>query len=77
MLENSRDLIERQNLVQDIRRTILLSQYMYFWGMPDFRVISRKEDKTIEIYSFPPIKDSEIYRFAIVGVSNLSNPMSY
>ena len=70
MIQSKGDSAERK-LIQDIRRTILLSQYMRYWGMPEFRTISRKGDKEIEIYSFPPFKNSEIHRFATVGVSDL------
>lgn len=60
---------EAAKLVFDIRRTLILGVYMRHWGMPEYRWISRREDHTIEVYSFPPREDEVVHRFATVGVS--------
>jgi Suppressor of fused protein (SUFU) len=67
------DLKDERKLVQDIQRTIILFKYIKYWGMPDFRIISRKDEDEIEIYSFPPINNSGIHRFATIGVSEIYN----
>lgn len=59
----------------DVRRTMILSQYMKFWGMPEFRTCSYKKEegisKVIEVYEFPPQENQDIYRFATIGTSVL------
>ena len=60
---------EAAKLVFDIRRTLILGVYMRYWGMPEYRWISRHESHAIEVYSFPPGKDELVHRFATVGAS--------
>jgi Suppressor of fused protein (SUFU) len=67
------DLKQRKDFVKDIRRSIILSKYIYYWGLPKYRLISNRGDKTIEIYSFPPTTGTKIYRFGTVGVSSLAH----
>ena len=61
---------EEQQLVYDIRRTIILGGYMRHWGMPDTRTISRRGDESVEIYSFPPKFGGKVHRIATVGLSS-------
>ncbi|MDB5386011.1 MAG: hypothetical protein JWM11_1657, partial [Planctomycetaceae bacterium] len=44
----------------DIRRTLILGLYMQHWGMPEERVVSRKEETRIEVYSFPPNEECPV-----------------
>lgn len=55
----------------DLRRTIILSQYINAWGIPKYRVKTYKNDKCnpIETYVFYGQKESKINHFATVGVS--------
>ena len=55
----------------DIRRTIILSEYMKNWGMPEFRRIMSKDNESVELYEFP-CAGSDIYRFATVGLSSFN-----
>lgn len=62
---------EKENQLSfDIRRSILLSSYIKYWGQPSNRIISLKENSSfgVEIYEFPPNKDS-IFRFSTIGLS--------
>jgi hypothetical protein len=61
------DTRERFNF--DLRRTIILSRYIHHWGIPDYRVVSRKGSDVVEVYSFPPSSGSVVHRFATIGVS--------
>jgi hypothetical protein len=63
---------EEKNLLQDIRRSIILSAYIGHWGFPDQRTISHRGDDVIEVYSFPPQFDEKVHRFATVGISGIA-----
>ena len=49
---------EFQKLSFDIRRTIILSEYMKHWEMPEFRQTMSRENERVELYTFPG-NDSE------------------
>jgi hypothetical protein len=57
-------------LVADVRRSILLGAYIRCWGQPDERVVSRRGDDAVELYSFPFVQ-TKVHRFATAGVSGL------
>jgi len=61
--------IDKQ-LSLDMRRTILLGEYMRAWGMPLYRTVTKRGDETVEAYFFPAKGDSVINRYATVGLSN-------
>jgi hypothetical protein len=63
---------EENKLVQDLKRTIILGSYIREWGLPDYRIISSKEDSLIEIYSFPPLPNNKVWRIASIGMSNVA-----
>ena len=67
--------LEEKKLIQDIRRTIILGAYMKEWGMPEQRVLSYKETDVIEMYSFPPSNEKNIWRVATVGMSGVKNEL--
>ncbi len=50
----------------DIRRSIILSNYIKYWGMPEFRRIMSKDEEKVELYTFP---GELIQRYATVGLS--------
>jgi hypothetical protein len=52
----------------DVRRAIILGEYIRHWNMPKLRVESRKGDDKIEVYLFP---GERVCRVATVGVSSL------
>lgn len=56
-----------QQFRMDVRRAIILGQYICYWGMPLHRMISRSKDDIVEVYSFPPSQQSPIHRFASIG----------
>jgi hypothetical protein len=66
-------LSEKGQVERDIKRSIILSKYIQYWGIPEYRTIANKEkDKfSIEIYYFPPAHDEDIVcRLATVGISD-------
>jgi hypothetical protein len=56
-------------LAFDVRRTILLAEYMRAWGMPLERTVTRKGDHTVEVYFFPAKGEEVVNRYATVGIS--------
>jgi hypothetical protein len=68
------DKDSKENKVErDIKRSIILSKYINYWGIPEFRtIINREEDNTsIEVYYFPAVPDVKIVsRLATVGISD-------
>jgi hypothetical protein len=62
---------EEKKLAFDIKRSIMLCAYMDCWQMPDERVISRRGEDRIEIYSFRPHSEITIHRFATIGLSSI------
>jgi hypothetical protein len=67
---------KEKTLVQDIRRTIILSRYINEWGMPEKRILSKKDDDVIEFYSFPPTQKNLVWRIASIGMSGISQTIS-
>ena len=69
-------LSEEWQLDRDIRRAIILSNYIENWGIPEYRTkqkITIKQEKSylIEVYTFPPLPDRDtIYRVATIGISD-------
>jgi hypothetical protein len=63
---------EEKKLLLDIRRTIILGAYISHWGFPDQRTISRRGDDVIEVYSFAPQANEKLHRFAMIGISGIS-----
>jgi len=59
----------RMSLEFDIRRTIILSEYMKNWRMPEFRSLLSKGDNTVELYSFPCEDGGDVFKYATVGLS--------
>lgn len=57
-------------LTFDIRRTIMLSAYMKYWGSPEYRQTITRESERVELYSFPGPESSKITRFSTVGLSS-------
>jgi hypothetical protein len=66
--------VDQQQLSFDIRRTILLGAYIEAWGLPLTRVVSTKENLTVEVYFFPPSGELKVNRYATVGISSLARP---
>lgn len=63
---------EQEDLLNfDIRRSLILANYVKYWGQPSTRTISkhRKNPFPVEIYEFPG-GDEGVYRFATIGVSS-------
>ncbi len=54
----------------DIRRSVILSQYLKCWGMPETRKIMSKGETHVELYSFPGEDSDQVSRFATVGLSS-------
>lgn len=52
----------------DVLRSTVLGAYMKFWGMPEFRKISKKQEHKIEVYFFPSTAEVKVSRFATVGL---------
>jgi hypothetical protein len=57
----------------DIRRTIILSKYIAYWGMPEYRNVMSKGNHSVVLYSFP---EEHFTRFATVGLSSAILPNS-
>lgn len=57
----------------DLRRTIILGDYIKAWGMPESRFVTSKGAQRIETYYFPP-HQGVVGRFATVGVSDYMHP---
>jgi len=49
----------------DVRRSLVLSEYIAVWGMPEYRVTLCSGHDKVELYSFP----GDFNRFATVGIS--------
>lgn len=62
---------KERELMIDVRRAIILGGYCSKWGMPDWRVQSRRKDDLVEVYSFPAGPQESIHRFATVGISSI------
>ena len=57
------------SLASDTRRAVILGTYVRLWGVPETRVVLRREaDPPIEIYRFPA-GDSPVARLATCGLS--------
>jgi hypothetical protein len=69
-MQSINNITQRKEFVKDIRRSVILSKYIYYWGLPEYRSTSKRGNETIEIYSFPPVCGTEIHRFGTVGVSS-------
>jgi hypothetical protein len=54
----------------DLRRTVLLGEYMKAWGMPEYRTVTTKGSHRVEVYYFPAPGGSAVHRYATVGVSD-------
>src|ERR1043165_2708335 len=63
---------EEKKLLQDIRRSLILSVYIRHWEFPDQRTSSRRGDDVIEVYSFPSQSNEKVRRFATVGISSIN-----
>ena len=70
-MTQSVQLTKDQLLVNDIRRAMLLGDYIRHWGQPSSRTLSQKAGvaAAVEVYVFPPDEQTNVYRFATVGVS--------
>ena len=53
----------------DVRRTVILGEYIKAWGIPKYRKVTSKGAFRVEAYYFPP-SDGLVGRFATVGVSD-------
>lgn len=54
------------DLELDIRKVLILSEYIKYWGMPVSRRVMSKASSIIELYTFP---GDLIYRYATIGLS--------
>jgi hypothetical protein len=70
MFQEDQEIKEKQ-LSQDVRRTIILSRCLNEWGMPDKRILSKKDDDVIEFYSFPPSPKTSVWRIVSIGMSGV------
>lgn len=62
---------ECQKLSFDIRRTIILSEYMKHWEMPEFRQTMSRENERVELYTFPGDDSENVTRFSTIGLSSI------
>ena len=62
---------EFQKLSFDIRRTIILSEYMKHWEMPEFRQTMSRENERVELYTFPGNDSENVTRFSTIGLSSI------
>lgn len=53
----------------DLWRTVILGNYIRYWGLPELRIVSQKDSHRVEIYSFPPLGEGKVHRIATVGAS--------
>lgn len=60
-----------QKLSFDIRRTIILSEYMKHWEMPEFRQTMSRENERVELYTFPGNDSENVTRFSTIGLSSI------
>ena len=58
-------------LENDVRRAVILGLYIRAWGMPKHRVVARRKDDEVEVYSFQSVHENKIIRYATLGVSKL------
>jgi hypothetical protein len=72
-----KNLSEEWQLDRDIRRAIILSNYIKSWGIPEYRTkqkitLNKEEDSCfVEVYTFPPLPDQNtVYRIATIGISD-------
>jgi hypothetical protein len=54
----------------DIRRSIILSEYLKGWGMPETRKVMTREKELVELYIFPGEDIDQVTRFATIGLSS-------
>lgn len=54
----------------DIKRSIILSKYMNYWGMPETRKVMTRENERVELYVFPGEDLDQITRIATIGLSS-------
>lgn len=71
-MRSNKDICEAEclKLSFDIRRTIILSEYMKHWGMPEFRQTMAQEHELVELYTFPGKDTENITRFSTIGLSS-------
>ncbi|WP_345142683.1 suppressor of fused domain protein [Flavobacterium ginsengiterrae] len=66
------ELLDREKeFIFDIYHSVVLNNYIKYWGMPEYRVISTREkvNEKIYVYYFPCNKKNKICRVATVGLS--------
>ena len=56
----------------DIRRSIILSEYVKCWGVPESRTLSTVENVPVELYVFSGEDMDQVTRFATIGLSAAS-----
>lgn len=54
----------------DIRRTVILSEYLKCWGMPETRKVMYREKEVVELYVFPGEDIDQVTRIATIGLSS-------
>lgn len=63
------------NLQFDIKRSVILAEYIKCWGMPESRNImpsknSQSEEEVVELYVFPGEDMDQVSRVATIGLSS-------
>lgn len=72
------DLLNKEKeFIFDIYHSAVLCNYIKYWGLPEFRVIStrKKFDEKIYVYYFPCNERNKICRIATIGLSLQSGLM--
>lgn len=57
-------------LAFDIRRSVILSRYLKYWGIPEDRKSLSLNNSTVELYVFPGEDMDQVTRFATIGLSS-------
>ncbi|WP_158266940.1 suppressor of fused domain protein [Chitinophaga niastensis] len=65
------DLVKQTEFVSEIYNSLVLSHYIKHWGMPESRVVSKRQgfDERIAVYYFPCNKEKPIAHVATIGTS--------
>lgn len=55
----------------DVRRSILLGEFIKHRGVPELRRTTRKAEDIVETFSFPASSEDDVFRAATIGASSV------
>jgi Suppressor of fused protein (SUFU) len=63
--------MREDDLLHDMRRSIILGAFIRAWGLPEFRRVETMAGGPIEVYSFPKSQRNDVHRVVTIGLSGL------